>query len=361
MVVRAAIRVLLGGLGLSSTLGMVAGIAGCGLERNGLDFRIGDDTTSTSGTHTANRSSSSISRPSSGSTSSAGSASSTQATSGGSSSGGSVASDGGSVEDAGSANVDATTDAASSDSGVDPCNGGWVGVPSDGGNSSTTEGVFFGRVVFSIGAGNGVTGLHTTLTVPDEPPAMGSLEVFPSLAPNPLSPAPNLADLGTVQPTLAWGPTCLPSSPNNAYAAWSASGDYIDNALASSVCQGGDGMDVKVGDDLAIDLALQGTGWNESITNSRNGRTVTFDIDVEGQPEVFPTFEIASNAQSPVSDIVFTSTTITMAASEPGACQPTLRGPDDSFSTPTASLDGRTCCISHVVLRALGVPATTSF
>jgi hypothetical protein len=252
-------------------------------------------------------------------------------------------------------------DATSLDSGSDPCSGGWLGVPSDGGNSATSDGVVYGRVVFSVGAGNGVTGLHTTLTVPDEPSSMGSLEVFPSLMPNPLAPAPSAADLGAIQPTLAWGPTCLPSSPNNAYSAWSASGDYIDNALVTSVCQGGDGMDVKPGDDLAIDLVLQGTVWGETITNPRNGRTVTFDVDVEGEPEVFPTFAIAPNGQSPVSDIVFSATTITMASSEPTACQPTLRGPTDSFSTPMASPDGQTCCIAHIVLRSLGVQATTSF
>jgi len=144
--------------------------------------------------------------------------------------------------------------------------------------------------------------------------------------------------------------------------AWWASADYVNNAIGdSSVCQGGDGMDVKAGDDLAIDVVLQGMNWSETITDSRNSRNVSFDVDVQGEPEIFPTFAIATNGQSPVSDIVFTSTTITLASPEPTACQPTLRGPNDAFSAPSASTDGRTCCLSHIVLRAMGVPATTSF
>jgi len=120
-------------------------------------------------------------------------------------------------------------------------------------------------------------------------------------------------------------------------------------------------MDIKAGDDLAIDLVLQGTVWSENLMDLRNDHSVDFEIDVEGVPEIFPTFAIAPNGQSPMSDVVFTGTTITLASPEPNACQPVLRGPTDAFSAPSASPDGQTCCLSHIVLRAQGVPATTTF
>jgi hypothetical protein len=342
------------------------------LDRNGLDFAVGVSSTTKTTTVTATPSTSLGSASSSStarqSTTTGGSQTATSSTSRAVGDAGPVPLDAGPVDDAGPAVDDATADVVIvvPDASGDPCSGGWLGIPSDGGNSSTNAGGLFGRVTFAVSAGNQVTALHTALTAPTLPPAMpppmGSLELFPSLQPNPLSVAPSVADLGAIQATLSWGPTCVPSSPKNAYGGWWASADYIDNALAgSSVCQGGDGMDVKAGDVLAFDLVLQGTVWSETITDGRTGHSVSFDIDVEGVPEVFPTFAIAPNGQSPVSDVVFTSTTISMALPEPTACQPTLRGPNDAFSAPSASPDGQTCCLAHIVLRAAGVPATTTF
>jgi hypothetical protein len=379
VVVRAAIRVLLAGVCLSSVLGVAFGLAACGLDRNGLDFAVGLTTTTTANTTTpgvsvgSGSTSSTSVQSTAHSTTTGGSPSASTSTSSAVSDAGpgsldaGDAGDSGQDADASQGGDDATADVVViPDASSDPCSGGWIGIGSDGGNSSTNVGALYGRVNFSLSAGNQVTALHTTLTAPTLPPAMpppmGSLELFASLMPNPLSAAPSVADMGAIQPTLSWGPTCVPSSPKNAYADWWASGDYVDNLLAgSSVCQGGNGMAVKAGDDLAIDLVLQGTVWSETLTDGRNDHSVTFDIDVEGLPEVFPTFAIATNGQSPVSDIVFTSTTITLASPEPNACQPALRGPNDAFSAPSASADGQTCCVSHIVLRALGVPATTTF
>jgi hypothetical protein len=65
------------------------------------------------------------------------------------------------------------------------------------------------------------------------------------------------------------------------------------------------------------------------------------------------------NANKPVSDVIFTSTVLTFADPVPEACQPSQRGTDDYIAPPQSSPDGTKCCISRMVLRANGVPATS--
>lgn len=197
--------------------------------------------------------------------------------------------------------------------------------------------------------------------MPDQPPASGSLELTASLLPDSLAPGAMPANLGAIQPTLSWGPTCAAGGPHNDYASWRASGQYVNaSGMGPAACQLGPSMDAKVGDTLEFDLALEGTVWTETITDDRSTHAVTFTIDLGGQPEVFPTFAIDANGQSPDADVIFGPTTFTLAEPEPTACQPSVRGPTDSFSTPAASASGTRCCLSYIVLRAQGVPATTT-
>jgi hypothetical protein len=374
--VRTAIRCLLtgGALCLAS--------AGCGLDRNGLDFAGSGDTSSTGLTVVGGGSSTLVLTSSGGaslSSSGGGGSASTTArassittatvtsslsvtTSATGSTSTSTNADAG--DDATMAGDDGGGDAPAPDSTTDAatgvCSGGWVGQPSAAAGSATGMGLF-GRVVFAASTGDQVVALHTTLTVPDEPPASGTVELTPSLRPNLLSASTTLVNTGSVEPTLSWGPNCNSAGPKADYTSWFAEGELVNAGLVGpAACQSGPRMDTKVGDPIEIDLALNGTVWTETLTNDRNGHNVTFDIDLGGQAETFPTFAIVTNTQSPVSDIIFTGTTITFAQSDPGACQPTLRGPTDSFSTPVASASGTQCCLAYIVLRAQGVAATTS-
>jgi len=54
-------------------------------------------------------------------------------------------------------------------------------------------------------------------------------------------------------------------------------------------------------------------------------------------------FVIEDDGQAPVSDVIFTSTTVTFASSQSSACQPQVRGTNDYFSAPQASSDGLHC------------------
>ena len=85
----------------------------------------------------------------------------------------------------------------------------------------------------------------------------------------------------------------------------------------------------------------------------------TFELDMDGQAQDWAIFTIESDGSEPVSDVVFTGTTLTFAAPDSAACQPNTRGPDDYFSAPQSSTDGKSCCVSKIILRAKGVAATT--
>jgi hypothetical protein len=86
----------------------------------------------------------------------------------------------------------------------------------------------------------------------------------------------------------------------------------------------------------------------------------SFDIGLMGQTQNWALFEIEMpTSNRPVSDVIFTSTVLTFADPAPEACQPSQRGKDDYIAAPQSSKDGTQCCISRIVLRADGVPATS--
>ncbi len=251
---------------------------------------------------------------------------------------------------------------AGSDAGTSPCAGGSMGTASDAPGKSKTPVSGYGGVQFTGSTQTQIVKLETTLTVPPKPPAMGTLFLWPGL--EPLTQSKNYQPIGTgvLQPVLTWGGTCAPTAPND-YKSWWISAQYV-NTYGSDPgftgCLGGQGIDVGVGDALHITMTLDGMVWKQVVLDSQTGQTATFDIDMRGQAQDWAIFTIEQpTSVKPVSDVVFTSTTLTFADADPAACQPSVRGSTDYFSAPQTSLDGTQCCVSRIILRSQGVAATT--
>jgi hypothetical protein len=279
----------------------------------------------------------------------------------------STPSDGGSASDGPDAPSGPDSMAVEPDAGVDgasassPCAGGTMGVASDAMGAKGTSVNSYGMIEFNISTQTEIVGLHTTLTVPAKPLPSGTLFLWPGLQPLPGGKNYNPIGNGVLQPVLTWGGTCAPTAPSS-YDSWWISGQYVNtygSEQGHTGCLGGQGMDVAVGDQLDIAMTLSGTSWNQTIVDRQSGHTATFDIDMDGQAQDWGIFTIESDGSEPISDVVFTSTTLTLAAADGAGCQPSTRGQDDYFSAPEISADGKTCCVSKLILRAQGVAATT--
>jgi hypothetical protein len=264
----------------------------------------------------------------------------------------------------------------------DPCAGGATWPASDGVLSamSSAQGSGQGQIQLSSATQTLIRGygqvqfrslpqaqvirLQTTLAVPAKPPPSGALFLWPGL--EPLQGGENFNPIGegVLQSVLAWGNTCAASAPNN-YDAWWISAQYVNtvgNYSGFTGCHGSPGIDVSVGDLLDIDMVLggsSGTEWTQTVSDPRAGGTTTFAIDMQQQAQNAALFTIQGMSAAPVSDVVFTGTTITMASPDPDACQPSLRGQTDYFAPPRVSTDGTRCCVSKIILRASGVAPTT--
>jgi hypothetical protein len=258
--------------------------------------------------------------------------------------------------------ADAAIDTGPSGSGEGAgCVGGKALSPSDApGVMASNE---YAAVKWSVSTTTQLVGLKTTMIVPAKPTAMsGTLYVWPGI--QPLGNSKNYQPIGNgiLQPVLSVGPTCAPGAPND-FASWWISGQYVNvstGAAGPTGCLGGPGMDVAVGDALDIAMTLSGTVWTQLITDRQTSKSVKFDMDLKGQSQNWATLAIEIPDQLlPTSDVVYTSTELTFADSDQAACQPSQHGPTDYFATPYASQDGKTCCVSRVILRAQGVAATT--
>jgi hypothetical protein len=259
--------------------------------------------------------------------------------------------------------VDSATDAPADrgDAGNTECAGGTAGVASNAMGAMATPVMGTGNVEFNISTKTQLVGLHTTLTVPDKPPPSGTLFLWPGLQPLPGGKNYNPIGNGVLQPVLTWGGTCAPTAPNT-YDSWWISGQYVNtytNDQGYSGCHGGTGMNVAVGDQLDIAMTLAGTVWNQVVVDRQSGHMAMFNMDMAGQAQDWAIFTIESDGSEPISDVVFTSTTLTLADADGMGCQPSTRGQNDYFSAPMSSPDGKTCCISKIILRAPGVAATT--
>jgi hypothetical protein len=121
-------------------------------------------------------------------------------------------------------------------------------------------------------------------------------------------------------------------------------------------CYGGSIMPVDVGDSLRITMTLKGTVWRQAVLDSKSGLGVSFDEDLMGQSQNIAVFAIEEFSSTPVSDVVFTDTTITFAYPQSN-CTLGESGLTDFVSTAQPSADGMQCFIPKMVLRAAGVSA----
>jgi hypothetical protein len=217
-------------------------------------------------------------------------------------------------------------------------------------------------VTFQTPTSTGIVGLQTTLTVPARPSGSSTLFIWPGLEPLPGGANYNPIGVGVLQPVLTWSTSCAPNSPTNP-TGWWISAEYVNTYTSDQAyagCFGGGAIGVQVGDALDITMSLNGTVWNQVVLDRQPGQSATYDIDLMDQAQEWALFKIEHPTQTlPSSDVIFTSTVLTFAASSTVACQPNKRGTNDYFSTPQSSVDGTKCCVSRMVLRAQGVAATT--
>jgi hypothetical protein len=270
--------------------------------------------------------------------------------------------DGSAESQSADASGDRSIDAAPADDDAgSPCSGGQALSASDApGVTASTE---YAAVKWIVASSTQLVGLWTTMIVPAKPAATsGTLYVWPGIQPFSNSQNFNPIGNGILQPVLSIGPTCAPGAPSD-YASWWISGQYVNvssGAAGPSGCAGGDGIDVAVGDALDISMTLSGTVWTQVVADRQTGKSVQFPMDLKAQGQNWATLAIEEPTNlAPVSDVVFTATRLQFAAASPTSCQPSQHGPTDYFATPYVSTDGKTCCVSRVILREKGVAATS--
>jgi hypothetical protein len=211
-------------------------------------------------------------------------------------------------------------------------------------------------VLIRANAKNQIVRLQTTMVVPPKPPASGTLFLWPGLDPSGANFLP--IDNGVLQPVLTWGSSCAPGKQPRAYSTWWISAQYVNTIGADPGyigCYGGDVMSVNVGDTLNMDIKLDGTVWNQTVTDVQTAQSVTFGIDMMNQAQNLAYFVIEEYSSAPVSEVVFTNSIITFASADAADCKLNMRGQNDFVSVPVASSDGLTCSIQEIILRAQGI------
>jgi hypothetical protein len=215
----------------------------------------------------------------------------------------------------------------------------------------------YGTVLISSSSKNQIVRLQTSIVVPAQPPPSGTLFLWPGLQPNGANFLP--IDNGVLQPVLTWGPSCSPGKQPRAYSTWWISGQYVNtngSYPGYTGCEGGPIMSVDVGDKLNIDMALAGTIWTQTVTDTETGQSVAYSIDMMDQAQTLAYFVIEEYSAAPVSDVIFTDNTITFGSADAADCKLTMRGQTDYVSVPVPSGDGLSCAIAEIILRAKGVP-----
>jgi len=214
----------------------------------------------------------------------------------------------------------------------------------------------YGTVLLSVKASNQIIRLQTTMTVPAEPPASGTLFLWPGLQPNGANFNP--INNGVLQPVLTWGPSCAPGKQPRAYSTWWISGQYVNtngSYTGYTGCLGGTIMAVEVGDTLNIDMSLVGTVWTQTVTDAQTGESVTYSIDMMNQAQNLAYFVIEEYSSAPTMDVIFTGTTLTYGSADSADCKLAMRGQTDFVSVPVPSSDGKSCAVQEIILRAQGV------
>jgi hypothetical protein len=218
-----------------------------------------------------------------------------------------------------------------------------------------------GFVKLFTGLGNNIVALQTTLTVPNEPPPSGALALWPGLQPLPPPFGKDFDPIGNgvLQSVLTWGMNCSPWTQPPGYPTWWVSAMYVNTMGGDpgyTGCYGGSIMAVAVGDSLRMTMTLAGTVWRQTVLDTESALEVAFNEDLMGQSQNIALFTIEEYSSAPVSDVVFTDTTITFAYPQSN-CTLSAIGLTDFVSTAQPSADGMQCFIPKMVLRAAGVPA----
>jgi hypothetical protein len=216
---------------------------------------------------------------------------------------------------------------------------------------------------------NQIVALHTTLTVPPEPPPTGTLFLWPGL--DPATGGKNFLpiDNGVLQPVLTWGPSCAPGQQPLPYSTWWVSAQYV-NVFGSQPgftgCHGGPVMPVGVGDSLTMDMTLSGTVWTQVVTDVQTAKSVQFSFDLQGQAQNLAYFQLEGDGQHSVAPGVFTNTTITFASPQSTCVALDNGGPaswnvDPNDVAPTVLSNGNTeCRIATMTLYDEGCPIRPS-
>ncbi|HEY5281838.1 MAG TPA: hypothetical protein VIM14_03520 [Polyangia bacterium] len=80
-----------------------------------------------------------------------------------------------------------------------------------------------------------------------------------------------------------------------------------------------------------------------------------YSKDMLGQTQNLAYFVIEEYSSAPVSEVIFTNTTLTYGSPDAADCKLSMRGQNDYVSVPVASSDGLTCSIQEIILRAQGI------
>ncbi len=321
---------------------------------------------STGGTKSTGGSSSTSGTKSTGGLSSTGGTKSTGGSSsaGGTKSTGGLSSTGGTKSAGGSASTGGTKSAGgSSSTGGAKGTGGATGTgcftaPATqiGTQAPATRVTGYGTVLIWANTPHKIVRLETTMVVPPKPPASGTLFLWPGLQPDGANFDP--INNGVLQPVLTWGPSCSPGNQPRAYSTWWISGQYVNTNGSEpgyTGCNGGPIMSVNVCDTLDMDFVLSGTDWTQTVIDEQTNQTVTYSIDMKNQEQNLAYFVIEEYSSAPVSEVIFTNTTITFGSPAAADCRVYMRGQNDYVSTPVASSDGLNCSIEQIILRAQGI------
>ncbi|MCM6778207.1 hypothetical protein NDR87_32465 [Nocardia sp. CDC159] len=218
------------------------------------------------------------------------------------------------------------------------------------------------RVYFKIPVGNEMIRLQTHFTVPPKLPRVGTMFLWPGLEPRPGGRNYEPIGLGVLQPVLTWGPSCAPRNQPPAYSTWWIAAMYVNvgNHPDYSGCRSGRAMAVRVGEVLAIDIALdRATGvWKQTVTGQSG--SVNFSINLRDQAQNMALFAIEpwNGARFP-GRLDFSDTTITFRDRADDSClRPELSytGSGGRISTPT--VDGTRCHIDSISVNSPSTPNT---
>lgn len=208
-----------------------------------------------------------------------------------------------------------------------------------------------------------ITSLRTTIKVPPKPPAFGFISLWPGLDNNEaISVGKNILQ----QPILQWGGVCTDRSLPR-YASWLAEAFYYSESQyrrGQTGCNGGTVISVEPSDNLTESIVLTGTGWRQTITDTRTGRSSRFDYSVKELTRHYPdrvNFDIeiwnTNGFNNHLPAVTFTNTRIIASTAFPTCVLTSYVSPPsnsttgpNSTSKPIRSNGGKTCSYARITL-----------